>query len=567
MISRLMSGLAILVISALAVALYIPFLGNPLVFDDLPFFFEAGFAHYATSPFGLRLPAYFTIAFPQVMWGQFPPWNDAELHRVISLAFHIACGIALYRFLHGLILATRAYSTLAGPDSTSYRDAQLLALVGAVAFVIHPVAVYGAGYLVQRTIVMATLFSLLSAIFFMRGLTSRNHMDAMTAALLYSVAVFCKEHSLLLPAAVIPVAILVSSDRRFATRHTLFYLLACLPAALAVLLTVRGVIGHAYEPHVEQLLDQIEGIPVLNFPGGAWFVSAITQAGLFFVYLATWLLPDTARMSIDLRVDFAATWSAAWIVLKVAGFAAFGATGFYLLTKQGRVGLFGFGMLYAWILYFVEFGSVRFQEPFVLYRSYLWAPGFLMLLTAMLSALPRKLVVAFILITAPLLLYQAHDRLQSFSSSLALWTDAAAKLPESPVPGAPRVLFGVARELVYIGRLDLAAQAADRCITQYPQSAHCRFSRGAVFAQHGDYAQALEHFERAVEIQPNAGPYHMHRGIALERLGRIEEARQAYIRAADLGFMGGDFRLSLLDEPDPGTGKRRVLYDASRVRK
>jgi len=40
----------------------------------------------------------------------------------------------------------------------------------ATVFAIHPVAVYGAAYLIQRTVVLATLFSMLSILLFVRGL-------------------------------------------------------------------------------------------------------------------------------------------------------------------------------------------------------------------------------------------------------------------------------------------------------------------------------------------------------------------------------------------------------------
>ncbi len=55
---------------ALGLALYLPFLGNPLVFDD-PFFFSGrNFARYATTPLGLelRLPGYFSVAVVLVLW-------------------------------------------------------------------------------------------------------------------------------------------------------------------------------------------------------------------------------------------------------------------------------------------------------------------------------------------------------------------------------------------------------------------------------------------------------------------------------------------------------------------
>lgn len=541
----------ICVIVVLACLLYVPFLGNPLVFDDLPFFSGARFAYFATTPFGLdlRLLPYFTLAFPQVMWGQFPPWNHAEIHRVISLIFHIACALALYKLLYDLLVAVQVRS-----DATSLNrvrdNAVASAFAGTAVFAIHPVAVYAAGYLVQRTIVLAAFFSLLSIIYFVRGLARGSHAYAISAALCYTLAIFSKEHSILLPAAAVMATPLVATNARFAIRYVVFYLLACLPAAITVVVLVRWVIGKAYEPGFDLLVAQIEGIPGLDVAGGPWLVSAITQMGLFFKYLADWFLPNTATMSIDIRIDFAQTWQSGWIILKVLAFAAFGALGMFLLRKRGRIGVAGFGLLYVWILFFVELSAVRFQEPFVLYRSYLWAPGIVIVFAAILSGLSRKAAWAIVMVVCPLLFYQANDRLRSFSSPLALWEDAAAKLPSTPIPWGSRTLYNLGREQLYSAKPDKAIATTDQCMALYPKTFYCYLARGAIHIQLEEYEQALPYLTRALMIYPGSGMTHHHRGLALERLGRLNEAREEYRQASKLGFAGGDFRLDLLKSSD-----------------
>jgi hypothetical protein len=563
--SRYLAGFIVASAAAgLGCALYVPFLGNPMVFDDLPFFSSGSFAYFATTPLGLnlRLLPYFTLTFPQVLWGQFPPWHHAEIHRVFSLAFHVLCALALWKLLHDLVRLVEAGDF--GSRNGNSR-APLLASIGALAFVVHPVAVYAAGYLVQRTILLATLFSLLSLILFLHGLARRQMHHALSAAFFYTLAVFSKEHSLLVPAVAIVAVPLVGQELRYALRYTGLYLCACLPAAVTIFALVRWVVGHAYEPGFDMLLAQLDGIPWVDKPGGPWLVSAVTQAGLFFRYALAWLAPDTSMMSIDVRIDFARTWTLGWAVGKVAAYVAFGAIGLLLLLRRGKWGLVGFGMLYAWILFAVELTSVRFQEPYVLYRSYLWAPGYLIAAAGLLNLVSFSIVVAAAALAVPVLFYQAHDRLQSFSSNLSLWSDAAAKLPGTAVPLGSRVLFGMAREQVYAGQLHQAAVTADRCIALYSQTWHCNFSRGAVHARFGEYDRALIFFDRALAFDPKSGLIHTHRGMALEKLGRVDEARVAYGRASELGFIGGDYRLGMLD--DPGTGGVRVLYDASRVKK
>jgi tetratricopeptide (TPR) repeat protein len=525
-------------IAALGALLYLPFLDNPRVFDDVFFFSGRRFAYYATHPLGLelRVPAYFTLAVTEVIWS-----GVMEAQRIVGLVLHVCVAWALYRLLLELQRAVL--------PAASDADASLRAAIGAAAFVLHPVAVYGAGYLVQRSIVMATLFALLSAFLFLRGVRRRRHADALSAALLYSLAVLSKEHTVLLPAAIAPLAVLAGAARPFAVRHVAIYFAACAPAALFVTLLSLGVIGSAYEESAAAIAAQA-GAGAADLPvEPSLTLSAVTQAGLFFKYLALWLWPDPAGMSIDLRVDFAAGWTPAWIVVKVAAFLACGVLASALLLRRGAIGLAGIGLLYAWILFFVEFSAVRLQEPFVLYRSYLWGPGILCIAVAALSRLPRAAALGAGLIACAGLGLAAHDRLVTFSSPLRLWEDATAKLPETPVPWGSRALYQVGREYLYAGQPGKAIAATERCARLYPRTVHCAYARGAIHLHLEQYEPARLHLLRAIELQPAEGLLYHRLGLALEGLERVDEAKAAYRRAAGLGYGGGTFELERLAKP------------------
>ena len=538
-------------VAALACALYRPFLGNPFVFDDWTFFSGIGFSYYATHPIGMELRTlpFFSLAVTEVLVGG---W---KAHRTVSLAFHIACALVLYKLIYDLLQAASARQPGAKPGSPT--GATVCASIGAAAFAIHPVAVYGAGYLVQRTIVFATLFSLLSIVLFARGLRRGSHADAVSAALVYSLAVLSKEHSILLPGVAVLTVALVESQRRFALRHAVLYLAACAPAAIYVTALRTWVIGKAYEPDYSVVASQIEGVFGHSMADLSLPLSAVTQAGLFFRYLSLWLWPDVQGMSIDIRVDFFQTWSPGWVALKVSAFAAFGVLGMLLLRRSGRAGLVGFGMLYAWILFLVEFSAARFQEPMVLYRSYLWAPGFLVALAALLSAAPVRASLAAGALALPLLFYQAHDRLTTFSRSLLLWEDAVAKLPEKPVPWGSRTLYMLGREYVYGEQPKRAAALADRCLAQYPGSVHCYYARGVIHYIMEEYDQALPYLSRAVELYPKSGIAHHRLGLILERLGRVREAKAEYRLAVELGYGGAKYEIDRLESSQGGAAGQK----------
>jgi len=480
-------------------------------------------------------------------------WGSMEAHRIVSLALHISCALALYKLIFDL--QRYAAQGAAAPLATGL-DAHVPAFLAATVFAIHPVAVYGAGYLIQRMTVLAALFSLLSVILYMRGLARRSHTDAISAALFYSIAVLSRETAVLLPAAAVAAGLVVAADRRYWVRHAGLYLACCAPAAALVAVLVKGKIGTAYEPDFEVVSAQIAGagaVPGSNSVfGSPWLESAVTQAGLFFRYLASWIWPVTSTMAIDVRVAFAGSWPPLLAVLAVVAFLGFGLLGLSLLRRGGLARVAGFGLLFPWILFLVEFTTIRYQEPFVLYRSYLWAPGLMVLLAMALRRLNRRATVVFCLLALPLLFLPARDRLQTFSSGFALWEDAVGKLPQRAVPGGSRTLYNLGREYLYREQVGQAIAVTERCIADYPATFDCYHGRAAIHLHQEHYREALPYLAHAIELRPDSGAARHHLGIALENLGCIEEAKQQYRLASARRFPGAIYNLERLEKP--GTG-------------
>jgi hypothetical protein len=510
-----------------ALALYGGFLGNPRVFDDRVFFSNPAFGYHAMTPFGLdiRLPAYFSLAFVEVVSGRM------EMHRLLSLGLHIACAWTLYGILRRLLAAGERW----------------LALAGSLLFVVHPVAVYAAGYLVQRSIVLATLFSLLSLLLFVRGLQRGSHADALSAAAMYWLALLCKEHAIIVPAAIALSVMLVAADRRFVLRHVGIYWLACLPVAIFVVLRMKSFIGTPYEAGFDAVAAQIQAADGMAVRESPWLTSAATQMGLFYRYIALWIAPSTRWMSIDVHIDFSGTSSALWMTIKASAFLAWAVVAAVLMRRGGRLAVLGYGLTFSWVLFLVELTSVRLQEPFVLYRSYLWAPGIVIAACAAFAYAPRRIAIAAVLAAAPLLAWQAWDRLQSFSSPIAVWEDAVAKL-EPGVPGGYRTLLQLGRERLYADQPEGAVRITDRCIAEYPQRSECFLARGAVALQLERFEDALPYLTRAVQLDPGSPMAHHHRGVALEELGRRNEAIDEYRIAAGMNYGGAQYRLKYMDE-------------------
>lgn len=528
--SRWLTAAALFGLAALAAALYLPYLGNPPVFDDKIFFSGYRHSEYAQFPLGLglRFPPYFSLAYVQIMFG------SIEAHRIVGLALHAGCAWALYGLLRALELKVPA------------------AFGGAAMFAVHPVAVYGAGYLTQRSIVVATLFALLALILFLRGLRSGRLSDALAAAVLYSLSVLSKEHAILLPAAAAAMVPLTSAPRRYVIRYCGLFLAACAPAAILVVLYSRGVIGVVYEPHFPAIAAQVAAEAAADALASPWFGSALAQMALFFKYLFVWLVPSTGDMSLDIRVDFADLWRPAVALPAVLFFAATPLACSVLILRRSRFAVPAWGLLYVWLLFSLELSAVRFQEPFVLYRSYLWMPGLAVFAAWALDRFSLRVAFAVLVPALLVLGWQARDRLQILSSGLATWEDAAAKLPVDPVPGGYRTLYELGREYLYAGRPEDAIDVTERCIRQYPRVFDCAFARAAIQIEMRQYERALPSMLHAISLRPDDPLARLHLGWVLENLGCRKEAMTQYRISRAIGLKGAEHRLQSIETPGKG---------------
>jgi len=530
---------AALAVAAAVCALYLPFISNPLVFDDRGYFTGREFALYATGPFGMRprFPAAFSIAVVYVIYG------TVEAQRIVGLALHVATCCALFwliRVLQSARLENAPAPTRAVPA----------AALGAAFFGLHPAAVYGAAYLAQRSIVMATLFGLLSVALLVQGAAKNDYRYAFGAAAFYAVAVLSKEQAIIVAALAPAVAWAVVGKRAFALKYTALYGALCVPAAYFVYAQVKGMrqvdtlIGQGLEPQFAELAVEQVSSP--------WVASVLTQAALFFRYWLVWLVPDTSWMAIDLRIDPTALGSPAVALAASAGYVAVAALAAFLILRRGRAAMIGIGLAWFCVLYLLEFSVVRVQEPFVLYRAYLWAPGIGIVLAALVERMPARALVASGIAVAAILSWQAHDRLRTFASGLALWEDAVAKLPVAPAPGGSRALYELGREYFYRGQVDKAAEVVDRCMADYPREQRCVFARASMLLATERYEEALPYLGRLIAAEPDAGAPRHHLGFAFERLGCRDAARAQYELSVKLGYGLAGERLKSMDRP--GTG-------------
>jgi hypothetical protein len=342
---------------------------NALIFDDDRLTDGTVFGQYGSLlQAKVRMLSYGSFNWVQALAGK-----GIAVQRVVNVLLHLGTCWAIYQ-LFALLLPRIAYAekTLAEPGFAASQQAALR--VGVMVFALHPVAVYGVGYLIQRSIVMATLFGVLACWAFVRGVTERRwHWHAL-ALLCYVMAVMSKEHAVLIAGLALPLYVFVARPTRQRTVAMLTVVVALMGLAVATVMhLLPDIFGQLFDSTSRELANQLDK----QRPGALgqmYALSMLNEAALFFYYGALWLLPYGGWMSIDMHPPFPLTLTSmphglgalAYVVVLVGSVVA-------LLRKSDVWGFVGLCLLFPLVLFWTEFATVWVQDPFVLYRSYLWA--------------------------------------------------------------------------------------------------------------------------------------------------------------------------------------------------
>ena len=506
----------------LVVVVYVPFLNNPLVFDDVPFF-DAVIDHYANTLFRLDLRwfPYTTFGVTWVFFGEDPP-----VFRIQNLLLH-GMNVLL------LLLVLRMWIKLFIPDVNKDSIVNWGAWLGALVFACHPLAVYGVGYLIQRSILMATMFTLVMQLAYIRGLLEGDKRYMALAVMAYFLALFSKEHSLMAPAILLPLTLAIQAQNKLSLRALLVTWLGFALVGLFVVLRIKGIFGVPYEMDAAALFGEkalLQGTSALHL------LSVLTQAGLFFKYCLLMLVPNPAWMSLDMRESFILTWQewTSWVGL--VAFVAYGAFALVFLLRGGRVALLGLALLYPWCYFIAEFSSIRIQEIFVLYRSYLWLPGYMLLLPLVLSSLPSRKTILVGALVIFLFVPLAWNRLWVFADKYRLWDDAVGLLHGENRLGAHRIYFNRAQALVAVKNWNAAIADYQKSLAINSTYPEVNIALASAYSNSGRYPEALAEFDKVIVGNPKNASAYYGKSFVLKNLHDKAGSVQQMEKSCQLGL-------------------------------
>ena len=503
---------------AVVVVVYLPSLGNVLVFDDNILRGGQVFAEY-WNPFALKPRS---LSYSSFSWVHALAPDAWWLQRLLNIGVHAAVVAMLWLFYSKLLASLQG-----SPDEAESVHAKWALLAGIAWFALNPTAVYAVAYLTQRSILMATFFSVLSLWAVLQALAVHRRRFWLLAIVAYVAAMMSKEYALALP--LVAMALIVIVKRPSRQQALKFASIGILLAAMAAYLLYRrygDIIGKPFDEtslaYVEQMEAVAPGVKALAYP-----LSILNQMWLFFEYGCRWFLPSTGMMSIDLRPPFPARLTSQPHLLGALGYVGLLAASCVLMLRyRGRWALFGFCLFAPLVLFVSEFSTVWIQDPFVLYRSYLWAiavPGMIYLLASRLS---RQTLAGMAVVVAVVFLWQATERIASLRTELSVWNDAVSKLPPERVIGKSRAYLNRGQSYQLASQDTRALRDYQRA-TAFGDAGEGLLNAGTILLAAGRAREALEAFDGAKARGQVSASLSLNRGTALIALAQPQAAFDA----------------------------------------
>lgn len=514
---------ALAAISAGLLAIYTPGLGSPLLFDDAQFTEGRLFEIYANLRMQVRMLSYGSFVWVRELAGD-GWWKQ----RLANLAIHAAVVVALWALYREILRHIAPWPAdrdiVQGQPADSYENSPAL-WIAIGFFALNPAAVYAVAYLIQRSILLATFFVVTGLWLFARGLSSGKMALLLLAVACYALAVMSKEHAILAPLAAVPVYIVVSRPgvRRLVAVAVVGSVLAG-AAGFILWLRYGEILGKPFDEFSHIYLDQLSRLAP-DAAANAWPLSILNQAWLFFGYGLRWMLPLPEFMSINMRPPFPVSFLTFPHLLGAVGYPAVLAGGFALVIRyRDWRALLGLSLLVPALLFGTEFATVWVQDPFVIYRSYLWAIGIPGVVFFLAHGLSLRSTIAVGVVAGSVLGWWSLDRVLSLSTPVGAYSDAIGKLPDDP-RAVGRWFPYLNRGNAYFEREQLQLAARDfEASSSLGDMGMGRFNIGAIHLGAGKPRLALAAFDQAEREGYRLYNLPFQRGMAWLALGNGAEA-------------------------------------------
>lgn len=472
-------------------------------------------------------------------------------YHLVNVVIHIVNGFFIW-WLVGLLFETPVIKLI--ESAKKYKAP--IALVTALFFALHPVQTQAVTYIVQRYASLATLFYLLSIIFYIKARLSAviNKQIAFTVGAFLSafLAMKTKEISFTIPFMIILIEWVFfckAGDglKSWLSKGRLISLVPLLVTVFIIPLAMLGsgaIVGTGAGvgdllSSVDKLTAETESITRSNY--------LFTQFRVVAVYLKLLFLPIGQVLDYDFKIS-----SSFFTPLVALGFLLHTtvlAASFWILHKsktQGKVlGILGaFGVFWFYGALSVESSVIPIRDIIFEHRMYLpMLGGGLAVVCGVLYFYDRGLpgrflgdrdlvkdTLIFSFVLSLVFTGLTYNRNIVWQNSVTLWQDVIEKSPTNP-----RGYNGLGFAYYNMGRNEEAVELYKKSIKIKPDYADVYNNMGiAYFKLPNSLDKSITYLEQAIELSPTHSRAINNLGVAYSRKGRFDEAKVLLLKAYSL---------------------------------
>jgi tetratricopeptide (TPR) repeat protein len=399
----------------------------------------------------------------------------------------------------------------------------ILPLLAALLFAVHPIHTESVAWISKRSYVLASLFFLSAAIFFIKYISSKDKRSRLTlffAAIFSSVLALCsKETAISLPFVLALYALCFppAEGRRWAILRTLpFFGLA------AAYLFLNKIVFHA---------GDLPGVAsdIRLYPHALSVVKTIGYYGRLLLFPVNLNAERTFRLPGSIFEPAVISSIILLFLLLVVIIKA--STG----PRRKASRLLSFALLFT-LLTLLPVSNIIFIEGRAIAEQRLYIPsiGFCIILAMGIDWLRLRMRsrVPFLLLLMPILLFYSVTTIRrnlDWKDPITFWSKTVESSPDSF-----RAHNNLGRAYGAYAIFDKSLASFKKAIEINPGYADPYYNLGVAYNNIGRLNEAMVLLMRAVELDPDIAAAHTSLGIVSERLGRPEEAITYYKQAIEV---------------------------------
>ncbi len=448
------------------------------------------------------------VPFVSFAWNYAAGGEDPSGYRAVNIALHVLNGLMLWVLVLVMFRSPRLRM-----DSL-HEQRYAVAVCAALIFLLHPVQTQAVTYVIQRTTLLATLFGLLTMVFYLCGRLSERGAGWMFGACVAGLlAMLSKEIAFAVPVMLILMEFYLLKSGKYNPGADKSFYFTHLALIFVFLLIIPGLYKFDYEALLRtEVISRSHDLETQVLSPGGYLIS---QYKVLLIYMQKIFLPLRLSFDYDIPAAMAIKGKVAW------GLAVFVVMILGALILHGRSVLTTIGVLGFFILLMVESTIIPLSDLLQEHRLYFPMTVFGAGMIGWFYTVQKRAAVAHLVcaIIVTSLGYAAYRRNFVYQDRVALWQDVVRQFPNKARAHAELAT-------IYADQGDHAKALASvrealRINGEFPPAYTVL---GRIYQERGNRDLALQHFHKAAVLQPWNTDLLYFEAMALRDAGEADQA-------------------------------------------